>query len=114
MQGSAGNRKPVVFMTTDIRTPPMSEAARREAGFLVGRLQDGATLGMPHARPMPSIGPRCLELRIVDETVTWRVMCRVDADAIVVIRSFSKKTEKTPQSEIRLCKQRLAAYDAVR
>lgn len=101
-------------MTTDIRTPPMSEASRREAGYLVGRLQDGATLGMPHARPMPSVGPRCLELRIPDANVTWRVMCRVDDDAVVVIRSFAKKTGKTPQSEIKLCQQRLAAYDAIR
>lgn len=101
-------------MTVDIRTPPMSEAARREAGFLVGRLQDGASLGMPHARPMPVIGPRCLELRVVDENLTWRVMCRVDADAIVVIHTFAKKTGKTPQCEIRLCQQRLAAYDAIR
>ncbi len=46
-------RKQVFFMTDEIKTPPMSVNARREAGFLVGRLQEGAMLGMPLARPMP-------------------------------------------------------------
>lgn len=101
-------------MTEDIKTPPMSQAARREAGFLVGRLQERASLGMPLARPMPSIGRRCLELRVTDETVVWRIMCRIDPDAVIVIRSFAKKTEKTPLGEIELCKRRLAAYDAIR
>jgi phage-related protein len=105
-------RKPAFFMTEDIQTPPMGEAARREAGFLVGRLQEGVSLGMPQARPMPCIGSRCLELRVRDENVTWRVMCRVDPDAVLVIHSFAKKTEATPQDVIRLCRRRLAAYDA--
>ena len=114
MKNRTPKRKPVVFMTEDIKTPPMSLAARREAGFLVGRLQEGASLGMPHARPMPSIGPRCLELRITDETVIWRILCRIDSDAVIVIRSFAKKTEKTPLDEIALCKKRLATYDAIK
>ena len=107
-------RKPVFFMTDEIKTPPMSVNARREAGFLVGRLQEGATLGMPLARPMPDIGRRCLELRVTDENVTWRVMCRVDPDAVLVIHSFSKKTQATPKSVIDLCKKRLALYDATK
>lgn len=114
MSGSATNRKPVVFMTDGLKTPPMGEAARREAGFLVGRLQEGVSLAMPHARPMPSIGPHCLELRVVDENVTWRIICRIDHDAIVVVRSFAKKTEATPPDEIKLCKRRLASYDSVK
>jgi phage-related protein len=107
-------RKPVFFMTDEIKTPPMSVNARREAGFLVGRLQEGAALGMPLARPMPDIGRRCLELRVTDENVTWRVMCRVDPDAVLVIHSFSKKTQATPKSVIDLCKKRLALYDTTK
>ena len=108
------SRKPVFFMTDEIKTRPMSVNARREAGFLVGRLQEGAVLGMPLARPMPDIGRRCLELRVTDENVTWRVMCRVDPDAVLVIHSFSKKTQATPKSVIDLCKKRLALYDATK
>ncbi len=107
-------RKPVFFMTDEIGTPPMSVNARREAGFLVGRLQEGATLGMPLARPMPDIGRRCLELRVTDENMTWRVMCRVDPDAVLVIHSFAKKTQATPKGVIDLCKKRLALYDATK
>ena len=38
--------------------------ARRQAGWLVRRLQNGEALSMPKSRPMPGIGPRCHELRI--------------------------------------------------
>ena len=107
-------RKPVFFMTDEIRTPPMSVNARREAGFLVGRLQEGSSPGMPLARPMPDIGRRCLELRIVDENVTWRVICRVDSDAVLVVYSFAKKTQTTPKAVIDLCKKRLALYDSTK
>lgn len=92
----------------------MSVDARREAGFLVGRLQEGASLGMPLARPMPDIGRHCLELRIVDKNVTWRVMCRVDPDAVLVVYSFAKKTQATPKAVIDLCKKRLALYDSTK
>ena len=114
MKRATAARKPVFFMTDEIKTPPMSEAARREAGFLVGRLQEGVSLSMPHARPMPSIGRGCLELRIIDETVTWRVMCRVDSDVVLVIHSFAKKTGATPKAIIDLCKRRLALFDSMK
>ena len=52
---------------------------------------------MPHSRPMPSIGRRCHELRIVDESGTWRIIYRVDDDAIVVLEVFQKKSSKTPK-----------------
>jgi phage-related protein len=62
---------------------------------------------------MPSLGPRCHELRIVDENVTWRIIYRVDADAIVIGEVFAKKTEQTPQSVVDACKKRYRGYDAV-
>lgn len=77
------------------------------------KLQCGMTLSMPISRPMPTIGARCAELRIVDENVTWRIMYRVDADAVLVMEVFSKKTQATPKTIINVCKQRLRAYDAL-
>lgn len=68
---------------------------------------------MPHSRPMPEIGKRCHELRIVDSEHTWRIIYRVDPDAIVILDVFSKKTRKTPPNVIERCKQRLRDYDAV-
>lgn len=106
------NDKPLAWLHGEIRTPPFSHAARLEAGSLLRVLQRGDKLSMPHSRPMPSIGPRCHELRIVDERVDWRIVYRVDFDAIVIIEVFEKKTRKTPQSVIDVCRRRLADYDA--
>jgi len=49
-------RKPLAWLHGDIKTPPFSAAARIEAGVLLRRLQEGANLSLPYARPMPSIG----------------------------------------------------------
>ena len=67
----------------------MSSAARLEAGFLLRRLQRGDSLGLPHSRPMPDIGTRCHELRIPDDAVTWRVVYRIDPDAVVILDVFA-------------------------
>lgn len=82
-----------------------------EAGFLLRRLQRGESLGMPHSRPMPAIGPRCHELRINDGGATWGIIYRIDTDAIVIIEVFSKKTAATPKAVITACKRRLWEYD---
>ena len=110
---SANESKPLVILSGEIKSPPFSDEARIEAGMLLRRLQNGDTLSMPAARPMPSIGSRCLELRIVDQNVTWRIFCRTDADAVLVIHVMAKKTEATPKQVIRLCQQRLAFYDSL-
>jgi phage-related protein len=60
---------------------------------------------------MPSIGRRCHELRIQDEDVTWRIVYRIDVDAIVIADVFKKKTQATPQHVIEACQQRLREYD---
>jgi phage-related protein len=67
---------------------------------------------MPHSRSMPSITARCHELRIHDERATWRVIYRVDSDAIVICEVFSKKTAATPAAVVRTCQRRLREYDA--
>lgn len=60
---------------------------------------------------MPSIGARCHELRIDDLDVTWRVVYRIDDDAIVIADVFSKKSPQTPKSAIALCRKRFREYD---
>ena len=106
------NDKPLAWLHGEIRTPPFSLAARLEAGSLLRALQRGEKLSMPHSRPMPSIGPRCHELRIADERVDWRIVYRVDHDAIVIVEVFEKQARKTPQSVIDTCRRRLRDYDA--
>lgn len=82
-------------------------------GYLLGKLQQGENLSLPHSRPMPSIGKRCHELRIQDKDHTWRIVYRIDADAIVILEVFAKTTKETPQGVIDTCKRRLKAYDRV-
>jgi phage-related protein len=105
--------KPLVWLSGKVKTPPLSAAARVEAGFLLRRLQAGVKLELPHSRPMPSIGPRCHELRIIDETRTWRLVYRIDSDAIVISDVFAKKTQTTPKRRVETSKQRLRQYDEV-
>ncbi len=103
--------KPLVWLRGEVKTPPFSPDARLEAGFLLRRLQRGEMLSLPHSRPMPSIGARCHELRIVDADKTWRIMYRIDPDAIVLLDVFNKTTQQTPKRVIADCQRRLRQYD---
>ncbi len=104
--------KPLVLLSGELKTPPLSREARREFGFLLRKLQQGLQLEMPHSRPMPSIGRRCSELRVNDANQTWRLLYRADPDAVLVAGMFSKKTGKTPKWAIEQAKRLLKEYDA--
>lgn len=103
--------KPLVWLRGEVKTPPFSATARVEAGTLLRRLQRGERLGMPHSRPMPAIAPRCHELRVVDAGKTWRIVYRLDADAVVVADVFQKTTAQTPSRVVTDCTRRLKQYD---
>jgi phage-related protein len=103
--------KPLVWLHGEVKTPPLSRQARLETGFLLRRLQQGESIGMPASRPMPSVGARCHELRINDAASSWRLMYRIDADAIVLLDVFAKTTRATPKRVIDACKKRLKEYD---
>jgi phage-related protein len=107
----ASRDKPLVWLRGEIKTPPFSAAARVEAGILLRRLQQGEALGMPHARSMPAIGARCHELRVRDENRTWRIIYRLDPDAVIIGDVFAKTTRTTPAAVIANCKRRFRAYD---
>jgi len=109
----AGAGKPLLWLRGEVKTPPFSKDARIEAGVRLRQLQLGATLSLPQSRPMPVIGPRCHELRINDNKGTWRIIYRVDSDAIVILEVFNKKTPRTPVRVIQDCKRRLHEYDAL-
>ena len=107
-------RKPfkrVVFLHGEVKTPPFSEGARIAAGLLLRRLQGGEMLVMPHSRPMPDIGSGCHELRIRDHGVQWRIVYRLDPDAVVILDVFQKTTRTTPDHVRRECTRRLRQYD---
>jgi len=103
--------RPLVWLHGEIKTPPFSRAARLEAGYLLRRLQKREVLGMPHSRPMPVVGPRCHELRVRDVGTDWRIVYRLDSDAVVILEVFSKKTRAMPKIVIEACTRRLREYD---
>ena len=103
--------KPLAWLKGEIKTPPFSADARIEAGYLLRRLQQGERLALPHSRSMATIAPRCHELRIRDRDHTWRIVYRLDADAILILTIFDKKTATTPKAVIDDCRRRLKHYD---
>ena len=66
---------------------------------------------MPHARPMSAVGRRCLELRVRDRNRNWRILLRVDEDAVVIAEVFEKKTRTTPAKVLEASKDCLRRYD---
>jgi phage-related protein len=103
--------KPLVWLHGEVKTPPFSAEARVETSFLLRRLQKRELLQMPHSRPMPSIGKRCHELRVTDKQEVWRIVYRIDDDAIVIGEVFKKKTEQTPAQVVETCQKRFKDYD---
>ncbi|MCH8847213.1 MAG: type II toxin-antitoxin system RelE/ParE family toxin, partial [Proteobacteria bacterium] len=46
------DERPLVWLSGEIKTPPLSADARIEAGYFLRLLQRGKKLSMPHSRPM--------------------------------------------------------------
>jgi hypothetical protein len=90
--------KPLAWLAGEIKTPPLSTEARLEAGVLLRRLQRGESLSMPESRPMPSIGPRCHELRIddVEHKREWRVMYYVGRCGFRTMSITDSGTSRSP------------------
>lgn len=103
--------RPLRRLGGEVKSPPFSSKARQETGFYLRKLQQGELLSLPISRPMPSIGKQCHELRIVDETKTWRIIYRIDEDAILILEVFNKTSRATPKQVIDVCKKRLRQYD---
>lgn len=94
----------------EIKTPPMSVEARREAGFLLRQIQEGILLSLPASRPMPEIESRCHELRVRDGSHDWRVVYAVEPDAILILEVFEKGSKRTPQQAKEVCRKRVREY----
>jgi phage-related protein len=99
--------KKIVMMTDVLEDRKFPIEDRKKIGRLLEQLQNGATLPMPISRPMPDVGKGCYELRIRD---FWRVVYKIDSDAIVVLDIFPKKTQTMPQQVINTCQARLKKY----
>ncbi len=104
-------RKPLLWLHGQVQTPPFTPEGRHEAGMLLRLLQEGEHLRMPLAEPLSNVGPRCGALRVRDAGNNWRIMSRIDADAVLVLDVYSKKTQTIPDEVIDRYQQRLRQYD---
>lgn len=104
--------KPVVWLHGEIKTPPFTAAGRQEAGMFLRLLQNGERLTMPESEPLADVGRRCGALRVRDAEHNWRIMYRIDTDAVLILEVYAKKTRKIPKEVIERCQSRLKNYDA--
>ncbi len=81
------------------------ENARREAGYQLGRIQQG--LQPDDFKPMQIIGAGVEEIRIRDNDGAFRVFYIArKKDVVYVLHAFKKKTQATPKREIEIAKKR--------
>ena len=79
--------------------------AMHDVGFQLHKVQIGEQ--PDDFKPMPAIGPGVEELRVWDDSGTYRVVYTARFhDAVFVLHAFQKKTEQTAQSDIDLAKAR--------
>ena len=99
--------KPVIWLGSsldDLRAFP--EEARRSACHEIHLVQMG--LEPSDWKPMSTVGPGIMELRIhsqLEHRVFYIAKC---AEAVIVIHAFQKKARKTAKRDIDLAKQRFA------
>lgn len=100
--------KPIVFVGDSLkRLREFPEGVRHDAGYQLDKVQRGQTPN--DFKPMPSIGKGVEEIRIWDDSGTYRViyMARL-ADAVYVLHAFQKKTQATSKRDTDIARQRLA------
>ncbi len=52
-------------------------------------------------------------VRIRDRGCRWRIVYRLDVDAVVIVEVFVKTTRATPKAVIEACRDRLRRYDEI-
>jgi phage-related protein len=104
--------RPLRWLHGEIKTPPFSAKARKEAGDILRYLQDGKSVKYPHIEALAkTVGPRCGAVRVKDEAHEWRIMYRLDSDRLLIVEVYAKKSRSIPDEVIARCKKRLKIYD---
>lgn len=71
-------------------------------------MEHGPNLGLPHT---DAFGGGLFELRLKGAEGIARVfLCLIVKQQIVMLHSFIKKTQKTPDKELKLAKQRMKEF----
>jgi phage-related protein len=98
--------KPITFLGDSLKClREFPDDARQDAGRQLDRVQRG--MQPSDFKPMPSIGKGVEEIRIWDESGTFRVIYTARlADAVYVLHAFQKKTQGTSKRDIEMAKAR--------
>ncbi len=100
--------KPVHFIGSsreDLRELP--EDARETAGHQLFKVQQGKE--PDDWKPMPAVGAGVNEIRVWEESGTYRVLYLAKfVEAIYVLHVFEKRSQKTQKDDIQLAKVRYA------
>ncbi|MBT0570961.1 type II toxin-antitoxin system RelE/ParE family toxin [Curvibacter sp. CHRR-16] len=102
--------KPVRFLGNSLKClRDFPEDAKQDAGYQIDKVQRGEQ--PDDFKPMPSIGKGVEEIRIWDESGTYRVVytARI-AEAVIVLHAFQKKTQATPKRDIDIAKERFNKF----
>lgn len=100
--------KPIRFLGNSLKSlRDFPEDARQDAGYQLDKLQRGEQ--PDDFKPMSSIGKGVEEIRIWDDSGTYRVIytARV-ADAVVVLHAFQKKRQVTSKRDLDIARERFA------
>jgi len=105
--------KPLAWVGRTLeRLRKVPDAAKRDAGHALHLVQLG--LEPPDWKPMKSVGPGVVEIRIHADGEYRVFYVAKFEDAIYVIHAFEKKTQKTRQADIDQGKKNYAAIVAKR
>jgi phage-related protein len=78
---------------------------KQDCGYQLDKVQRGQR--PDDFKPMPSVGQGVEEIRVWDDSGTYRVVYTARlADAVYVLHAFQKKTQRTPRREIDVAKAR--------
>ncbi len=100
--------KSVQFLGDSLkRLREFPEDARHDAGYQLDRLQRG--LQPDDFKPMPTIGRGVEEIRVWDDSRTFRVIYTARLkESVAVLHAFQKKTQQTSKQDLELAKRRWA------
>lgn len=100
--------KPLTFLGNSLKAlRDFPEDAMQDAGYQLDKVQRGQQ--PDDFKPMPSIGVGVEEIRVWDNSGTFRVIYTARlANAIYVLHAFQKKTQVTSKKDIEIAKERFA------
>lgn len=98
--------KPVRFLGDSLkRVRDFPDDARQDAGHQIDLVQRGQQ--PDDFKPMPSIGKGVEEIRVWDDSGTYRVIYTARlSDVVCVLHAFQKKTQVTSKQDMEMARER--------